>query len=789
MKVSRKWLNQLVNISDIETSLLAETLTNAGLEVESVQKLAQATNLVIGQVLECEPHPDSDHLHVTKTKVSEDEVLQIVCGAANVKQGQKVIVALVGAKLPALEIKPTVIRQVESFGMLCSLKELGIGENYLTEADKAGIKVLSTDAIIGHDPLIYLGLDDEILEIKQTPNRSDFNAMQSIAYEVAALFEREVFKQPIIEEIHAGQKSDFKVSIQTENCNSLWIKELKGLTIGPSPLWIQQALRASGIVPHNNLVDISNLVMLETGQPNHFYDARFFETNEISVVEGIHQTVVSLDQESYDLVDTDLVITSQQQPIGIAGIKGLGNSMVLDDTIDIVVECARFNPVSIAKTSKRLGLISESSIRFSKPLDDLSQSKALQRILALLTQYAGLKSENIYETIQLNHHTYQPISVSVTLDQINDLLGTQFQIGQVMDIFQRLNFSPLLVNDTIVCNIPSYRQDLLIKEDLIEEVIRLAGYDCIESSYPLQPLTMGELNQKQKQWHRIEDTLISVGLNQIESYTLVSKRHTQSVMALGEAVEILAPLSENRQFVRNSLSQSLVDTLSYNLDYKNQNETYFELSEVYATNLQSATYLGIIGSGIFNASAWQKQFIQCDFYTVKGLCERVFSALGINLERISYVENDLDYHYYHPHQSAKVALDGQFIGLIGVLHPSLGIKQGMMAEINLTRLFDAKKAKTRFEPLLKYPSVKRDIAVVVDKQVNVGELVKVIKKAGKAELVQIQVFDVFELGLKKSIAIGLVFESKTHTFTEKEISDKVQDILKNLEKSSGALLR
>ena len=236
MKVSRKWLNQFVNISDIETSILAETLTNAGLEVESIQPLAQAKEVVIGEVLECEPHPNSDHLHVTKTKVSEEKVLQIVCGAANVAQGQKVIVALLGAKLPGLEIKPTVIRGIESFGMLCSLKELGVDENYLTQADKAGIKVLPEDAEVGHNPIAYLGLDDEILEIKQTPNRSDFNAMQSIAYEVAALFEREVIAQPIVQEIHAGKKSDFMAFIQTANCDSLWIKEIKGLTIGPSPL-------------------------------------------------------------------------------------------------------------------------------------------------------------------------------------------------------------------------------------------------------------------------------------------------------------------------------------------------------------------------------------------------------------------------------------------------------------------------------------------------------------------------------------------------------------------------
>ncbi len=789
MKISRKWLNRLVEIEDISTKELADTLTSAGLEVEGIEQLAHGTGLVIGEVLTCVDHPDSDHLHVTTVSIG-DKIEQIVCGAPNVAAGQKVIVATVGAILPAIEIKAATVRGIESNGMICSLKELGVDQKLQSEQDLEGIKVLSPEAIVGTDPLQYLGLDDEILDIKQTPNRSDFNAMQSIAYEVSALFKRPFITQPVESNLYSGKPSEFEVSSNTTNCQFFLAKEVSGLELKESPQWIQQALIGSGMHPINNLVDISNLVMLETGQPNHFYDSNFFDKKEIVVIDDYSATEVGLDGEEYELIKGDTIISSNGKAIGIAGIKGLGNSMIQKDTSSIVIEIANFDPVAIRNTSKHLGLVTEASLRFVKPMDPRSSEKALSRILYLLKEYAGLQDENIYESViyQSNKIDYSEPQVSVTLDDINGLLGTNFSITEVVDVFERLLFKPQVENDLIVCTIPSFRQDIFIKEDLIEEVIRVIGFDRIESSLPLMPLTMGQLTLEQSQTRVVEQTLSKLGLNQVVTYTLVSKKHTDNPMSLGNPVEILSPLSESRQFVRTNLSASLIDVLNYNLARKNINAGYFEVSQVYAEN-KNELRLGIIGSGHLNETLWMNQATTFHFYSAKGLFEMVLDGLGINLSRVKYSENTIDTKSYHPYQSAVIKLDNQVIGLLGVIHPSLKLKQAILLEVNLSKLFDVKKAKTKFKALQKYPQVTRDLAIIVDSNIQVSQLIEKALKAGRPYLVDVMVFDVFNQQEKKSIGLRLTYEASDHTLTEQEVSSSVERILELLKNEFGALLR
>lgn len=789
MKISRKWLNQLVQIEDISTTELANGLTSAGLEVEGIEQLASGTGLVIGEVLTCVEHPDSDHLHITTVNIG-DRVEQIVCGAPNVAAKQKVIVATVGAVLPSLEIKAATVRGIESNGMICSLKELGVDEKLQSEQDLEGIKVLNTDAVVGTDPLSYLGLDDEILDIKQTPNRSDFNAIQSIAYEVSALFERPLITQPIVADLHSGKASNFKVGSKTSNCHFFLAKEVTGLEIKESPLWIQQALIGSGMHPINNLVDISNLVMLETGQPNHFYDYNFFEKKEILVVDDYSGTEIGLDGEQVELIQGDTIISSNGKAIGIAGIKGLGNSMIQEDTSSIVIEIASFDPIAIRNTSKHLGLVTEASLRFIKPMDPLSSDKALARILYLLKEYAGLKDENIYESVvyQENKVDYKQPKVSVRLEDINGLLGTNFNTEEVMDVFERLAFNPVIENEEIVCTIPSFRQDIFIKEDLIEEVIRVIGFDRIESTLPLMPLTMGQLTPEQSYTREVEQTLSSLGLNQVVTYTLVSKKHTDNPMSLGKPVEILSPLSEARQYVRTNLSASLLDVLNYNLARKNNNAGYYELSQVYAQN-KNELRLGIIGSGNLSETLWKNQAIAFDYYSTKGLFEKVLIGLGISLNRVKYVENTVDTLTYHPYQSALIKLDNQVIGLMGVIHPSLKLKQAILLEVNLSKLFEVKKAKTKFKALQKYPQVTRDLAVIVENGVQVSQLIEKALKAGRPYLIDVVVFDVFSQLDKKSVGLRLTYEASNHTLTEQEVSSSVERILELLKNEFGALLR
>ena len=784
MKISRKWLDRLVDVSDIETTVIADTLTNAGHEVEGIEPLVIASKLVIGEVLSCEKHPDADTLFVCQVDV-KDEVLQIVCGAPNVAAGQKVIVALVGAELKDLTIKEAKIRGVESRGMICSLKELSLDEKFIPEESMAGIEVLGDDALVGDDPIHYLGLDDEILDIKQTPNRSDFMSMDAVAFEVAGLFERELFKQPTFEEPDQGHPSDFKVSSETDQCPLFWAKVIRNVEIKESPTWIKQALRGSGMHPINNIVDISNLVMLETGQPNHFYDYRFFEKKDITVIDDYQGTQMALDGEEYELIEGDTVISSEGLPIGIGGVKGLGNSMIKDDTTSIVIEIASFDSIAIRNTSRRLGLMSDASIRYSKPMDPLAPQKALERILYYLVEYGGATLDDFEETVKYDVvPAYEPHTVSVSLKEVNDLLGTDIVLEDVVDVFKRLGFSPSMIGDRISCKIPSFRRDLWIKEDLIEEVIRVLGYDLIESTSPFLELTQSNpLNNEQRIVRSIEQKLASLGLNQVMTYTLVSKDKI-----LGDdAYEILSPLSENRQYVRNQLTPSLIELLEYNLDHRNQNEVYFELSQVY-TKESSPWHLGIIGSGHLRGDHWSGLEIKCDYYAVKGLIEHVFESLGINPNRLGYQALE-ESSLYHPYQAAQLTLDNQVIGQFGVLHPEIEIKDAMLAEIDLTSVFETKKAKTRFTALNRYPRVERDLAIVVDHEVKSADLIKTIKKAGRPFLQEVDVFDVFILPGKKSLAFSLSFESKDKTLTEQEINDAINSIVESLKKNHGALLR
>lgn len=784
MKISRKWLDRLVDVADIETVEIADTLTNAGHEVESIEPLVIGTNLVIGKVLTCENHPDSDHLHVCQVDV-KDQVLQIVCGAPNVAAGQKVIVALVGAELAGLTIKESTIRGVESKGMICSLKELSLAEDYIPEESKHGIHILDDQAIVGDDPIAYLGLNDEILDIKQTVNRSDFMSMEAIAREVAGIFKRQLLIEEVNQDIHAGKPSQFKVDSKSEKCPRFWAKVIHKVTIKESPTWIKQALRGSGLHPINNLVDISNLVMLETGQPNHFYDYRFFDQPEITVIDDYEGTQVALDGEAYELKAGDIIISSDGQPIGIGGIKGLGNSMIQPDTSSIVIEIASFDSVQIRETSRRLNLLSDASVRYTKPMDALAPEKAMAKILHYLKLYADLQDEDIEETVKYEVvKAYEPHSVSVSLKEINELLGTSISLEQVIDVFKRLNFQPHLIGDRINCKIPSYRNDLWIKEDLIEEVIRILGYDLIESTYPHLELTADlPLTPAQVVIREIEKKATSLNLNQIMSYTLVGQEKIK-----GEnPIKILSPLSENREFVRDQILPSMLETLQYNLDRKNLNQTYFELSQVY-TETHSEWHLGIVGSGQLKTQTWNQAALDCNFYTMKGLIEEILGSLGINLNRLS-VKPLNNHPSFHPYQSAVVYLDNKEMGVAGVLHPMTGIKKGMACELNLELLFEAKKAKTKFTPLQKYPVVKRDLAIVVNPEMTSEQLERTIRKAGRPLLSDVTCFDVFDLEGQRSLAYSLSFESKDKTLSDQEVSDAMNRIIEQLEKNHKALLR
>ncbi|TFG83768.1 MAG: phenylalanine--tRNA ligase subunit beta, partial [Erysipelotrichales bacterium] len=520
MKVSMKWLGRYVDLSAIQADDLAAKLTLAGLEVESIDTLAQGTNLTIGKVLSCIEHPQSDHLHVCQVDLG-DETTQIVCGAPNVAAGQNVIVAKTGAILPEITIKKAVVRGIESNGMICALYELGVAGKYLSEEQKNGIEVLGDDAVVGQDPLAYLGLDDVVLDIKQTPNRSDFNAMWSIAQEVGALLDRKVSLPDNRKAALEGKPTTLKIGSTTPGCPTFYGKIIGSLTVKESPRWLKEALMAAGIKAINNVVDISNYVMCETGQPLHFYDLAKIPNHEITVKDGQSGFVKTLDDSEIPLLKDDLVITSGGHPIGLAGIMGGDDSKIDEQTHGIIIEAALFSPVRIRNTSRRVNLMTEASLRFQKGLENQMPDKAMHRAVELLVALADAK--DLEATVEFGKPDFTLHKVSVAHHQIEALLGITVEPTTCVEIFKRLHLEPVVSGEWITCTIPSYRMDLTIAEDLIEEIGRIVGYDATIGTRPVMETVSGELDARQKQRRKIRALCCGFGMNEAITYTLVSK--------------------------------------------------------------------------------------------------------------------------------------------------------------------------------------------------------------------------------------------------------------------------
>ena len=781
MLISRKLLNRYINIEDICTQDLADRLTDAGLEVEGIETLASGTNLILGHVNECEKHPDSDNLSVCKVDLG-DRVEQIVCGASNVAKGQTVVVAQNGSILPGLEIKPTTIRGVESNGMICSLSELGVPEKYMSEEDKQGIVVLNAGNP-GDDALSALGMDDEIIDVDLTPNRSDFLAMHSVAYEVSAIFERELNLPEFAGASNVGTKSNLKINSDTELCSHFAGKVINKVTIKESPKWIKEALMSSGINSINNVVDISNLVMLETGQPMHFYDIDFLATQSLNVRNDLELEVVALDEKTYKIDKGDMLIMNEDTPVGIAGVMGLGNSMIHDETRGLIIEIASFDMVSVRKTASKLGLSTESSQRFSKAMDPLAPQKAMDRAVQLLIEYAD--ADLIEETVVYGSIEHEDTIVEIEFNKINDYLGTDLSLETVMNVFERLHFAPNLNDSVITCTIPSFRQDISIDVDLIEEVIRLVGYDILEETLPKLDLTMGALNPRQKVIDQMEKTLLGFGANQTLTYTLVSKDFNQGGESLENPIRLLSPMSDKREFLRTQLTPSLLEVAQYNRARQNENGLYFEISKVYTQDITSEKLI-ILGMGEQPISNWLKESIKLDFYAIKGIFMSLMSDLGFNERRIDFIADDFDKDTYHPYKTASITLDRKRIGVIGHIHPKLAdkydLKDASILEIDITDIITKKKANIKAETISPYPNVSRDLSILCDKDLSVKSLLQTIEKESSRLLISSNVFDVFtskDLGDKKSIAIELTFGSD-HTLKDKEILElmsKIEDAL------------
>ncbi|MDY4849338.1 MAG: phenylalanine--tRNA ligase subunit beta [Bacilli bacterium] len=799
MLVSLKNINEYVSLEGLTAEQIANGLTFAGVEVEEIRHLASGTNLVIGEIKECVPHKDSDHLHVLKVDLGPKYgVEQIVCGAPNARTGLKVIVARPGSVLPGGEIKRGVIRGEESNGMCCSLLELGVEAKYLTEAQTKGIEELPSDALIGDENVLeYLGLDDVVLNLKVLANRPDLLSIYNVAREIAAIFSREVKipSYPAVEDYD----TKLKVGSKTDRCVQFSAKEVRGIVTKPSPSWMSHYLMAMGIRSINNIVDIGNYVMLLTGQPLHMYDADKLEKKELIARDDLNVEFIALDEQKYDVIPGDIVITSNNKAECLGGVMGAHDCAVDENTKNIYIEAASFDGASIRHTSSRLGLASESSQRFVKGTNHFQYEEVLNLVSYYMEKYCEAKEfSNI---VTYAKEQYEQKHIESTTKRINGRLGTSFSNKEIKDALERLHFRVQMRMDNgyFVANVPAHRLDITCDADLSEEVIRLLGFENVKSTLPCLDTKLGALNESQHRLKLIREYLIEQGLDECVTYSLISKKEKDLFNLLNneEHYSLLNPISEDREVFRTHILHSLLLTASYNVARQNKNLLLFETSNM-MSKTSSSNHLAIVLVGKDETRGLMEK-VPFDFYHMKGILEGIFTILGIDSSRYKLEKLDAHKDELHPGKSANIIFQNNVIGRFGELHPNqyakydLGKTSAVVLEMNLDPLLTAKVSVLKMSPISKFPSVTRDLALVVEKSIMARELIKTIKTTGRGLVSDAAIFDAYEgehvkEGFK-SVAITITFMSDNHTLNDKEINEMVDKIKFELIKKHHAELR
>lgn len=808
MLVSTNWLNDYVDTSKVSTEELAEKITGAGNEVDAIHDLNQgASGVVVGYVQTCQKHPNAEKLKVCDVDIGGDEPVQIVCGAPNVAQGQKVAVAKHGAVLPGnVKIKRSKLRGETSNGMICSLRELGIADKLVPQPFRDGIFVFADDdAVVGEDALSYLNLSDRVFELDLTPNRADCLNMFGVAYEVGAILDEKVrLPEPNVTECSEKASNHISVGIENEADNPYYgARIIKNVTIAPSPQWLQNRLMAAGIRPINNIVDITNDVLMTYGQPLHAFDYDRFGSNEVYTRRARDgETIVTLDGETRTLANDHLLITNGQDPVAVAGVMGGATSEVQEDTTTILLEAAYFDPARIRKAAGDLGLHSEASQRYERGVDPNRVVPAVDRAAELIAELAG--GDILSGIPEAGTRKIEPTSISITAEKINRVLGTTLSIETMNNIFSRLGFVMEQSGDEFTVTVPTRRMDITIEEDLIEEIGRLYGYDYLPSTLPYGHTTPGLLTDYQVKRRKARRFLEGAGLYEAITHALTtSEKASLYVENQGnyQPIDLPMPMSQDHRTLRMSLTPQLLQSVQYNLNHQMTDLGLFEIGSVFLTDEETLTALpaekeklAAVLTGVWDAHPWEQEQTSVDFYTIKGVLDGLFAQLGLE-ERVKYAQTKKD--GLHPGRTATVILDNRPIGFIGQIHPSraksLELNETYVFEVDLEMVFSAPVASLSYQPLPRFPSVSRDIALVVDHDVAAANIENVIRQAGGLLLKQTKLFDVYqgeylEEG-KKSLAFSLTYYDSERTLTDEEVSEAHQKVLDNVQDIFGAQLR
>ena len=797
MNLSRKWLNEFVKVTASDKEF-AEAMTLSGSKVEvTVDTGAEITNVVVGKVLTMKRHENSDHMWVCMVDVGEGEPIQIVTGAQNVKEGDLVSVALHKSTLPGgIKIEKGKLRGEVSNGMLCSFKELGLDQRDFPAAFEDGIWILSDDSEldvkVGQDIREAVGLDDHVVEFEITPNRPDCLSVIGLAREAAATFDTELsLHTPVVKGGAEGSLSDL-LTVETpdpELCPRYSARMVRNVKIGPSPKWMRERLRAMGVRPINNIVDITNYVMLEYGQPMHAFDYRYVKGGKIIVrraAEG--EELTTLDGNVRKLNADHLVIADKDRAVGLAGIMGGLNSEIVEDTVDVVFESACFDGTCIRKGALSLGMRTEASAKFEKGLDPMNTLPAVDRACELVEMLNA--GEVLDGTIDIINFTPSITVLKLEPEKINGLLGTDLDMATMQNILTKVGFG--VEGDAVA--VPSWRSDVLRMADLAEEVARFYGYNNIPCTLMRGQTTKGGYNPEQQLENRLGTLCRSCGYDEIITYSFISPSYYDKIRWAEDdkrraSFKILNPLGEDTSIMRTTVLPSMLEILTRNYNYRNKNVKLYEIGRIYLAGNGDglANEAKILSMGAYGDDM--------DFFALKGHIQALLE--DIRADEISY-EPCTDNPSYHPGRCANVYAKGECIGVLGQIHPLVARNYGVdgelyCAELSFDKLMSVKGADPEYVPLPKFPSLTRDIAVVCDEAVTVGELEKVIKKASKGLLKNVKLFDIYRgKGIddgKKSVAFNLVLRADDRSLTGEEADKALSNILTSLADELGAVLR
>lgn len=798
MQISLNWLKDYVGL-DVTVEELSHRLTMLGLEIEKITEPgADLSQIFIGKILDIAPHPDADSLVVCHTDTGGAEPLQIVCGAKNMKAGDKVPTAVVGATLPGgFAIGRRKMRGIESQGMMCSARELGLGE------DHSGLMILPEDATIGADAKAYLGLDDVVFEIEVTPNRGDWASMIGVARELAAYYGKEL-RIPKVEIAESDKTAVEVSSVTIENpdaCPRYMGRVLEGVKVGPSPLWMAQRLIAAGQRPINNIVDITNYVLLETGHPLHAFDFDLLAENRIVVRNAAPgEAITTLDGEKRALDPEMLVIADARQPQAVAGVMGGADSEVGEGTTRILLESAWFNPVSVRRTARKLNLVTEAAQHFQRGADPEMVEYALNRAAALIQELAGgTILKGVLDTHPRPHGKRQ---VVLRYERTRSLLGVEVVPDDQCAILERLGCQACAKTpESATFQVPSWRHDVTMETDLIEEIARFHGYDRVPATIPRVRQSEMVFAPNEKRVRALRGFLVARGLSEFYNWTFSAPAQVERA-GLGETfgpmLLLSNPLTENHPGMRTSLIPGLLANAETNQKRGNSRLSAFEIGPVYhpredAELPDEPVHLGLLMAGVAGGSHWSTPDRPCDLYDLKGWVESVFQFFGI-----SCAYSPLELELFQKGAGAHIRCNGRKVGVLGQVSTAVSRRFDLsggvfVAELELHKLLALPESIPQFEPIPAFPPSLRDLAVVVDRSVQAGELAETARKSGGAFLRRVDLFDIYQgpqlPGDKKSVALSLVFQSPEKTLTDADTQKSVDKILKHLQLQHGAQLR